>query len=74
MSGPVGSETPITQPYVIKGKATVTAQYPAEPHLDILLEPEATVTVQNAPGAIPLGYSRGAPVVLDGGKTVIRRK
>ncbi len=74
-AGTPGYETPVTQPYIIKGKATVTGQYPERPHLDILLEPGATVRRQS-PSGTPLQASPyGAPpAVYDGGNTSIRRR
>jgi hypothetical protein len=77
-AGSAGEEKPITQPYIIRGKATVIGQYPEQPHLEVILEPNATVEVQSqptpfAPAAAPRPMGAPSrPVVLDGGNTVIR--
>ena len=86
LAGKVGEEKPITQPYVIRGKGTVIGQYPEQPHLEVILEPNATIEVQNPTPAYPYGAggycppatqrmgAPAGPVVLDGGNTVIRRR
>lgn len=88
LAGKPGEEKPITQPYVIRGKGTVIGQYPEQPHLEVILEPGATVEVQNPTPVPAAGYCPPAaygtrpvpaaalpgPVVLDGGNTVIRRR
>lgn len=87
LRGPQGSETPITSPYVIQGKADVIAQYPGKPHLEVILDPTSTIDFQTnqrygagqcAPyGTVPstgLQMPRGKALVLDQGSTLIRRK
>ena len=87
-AGTPGAEKPITQPYVINGKATIIGQYPEQPHLEVILEPGATVNVQNPTPAyrygaagycqpVMSGRQMGVipgPVILDSGNTVIRRR